>query len=285
MEKWSRVLMEVDFRISMWSAPGLWWGGRSLLPVGRDESPSSLLIFSETILVGVLGHPASWGWKCSFSFGVWVRMEVQFFLCCLADAKWFLSKNVFVSLGCPFSGLLDGDSWFSLGLFCLISLAFLVADFCPKSKIYEAKENPGNSPSCCYWDTEVPGQFIFFSPISRVFLCLFYIYCPVFLVVLVGIIWKSVRIASFWMWTFLKLWKTFCFHLPVINTESWLLLHTFFFNDLFLFYFESSVFLDCRVSTAWDGVRSLLMYPLQLTDSIREIHLIKTTVRWKHWHS
>ena len=177
----------------------------------------------------------------------WVRPGIE------AASSWLLVR--LVSAVPQWESIASFNWGFFFFFFCLFDMSGLLASFAPSLGHMRQKENPGNSPQCCYLDTQVPSKFIFLSPTFGVILCLLYILFPCFSLHLVGDIGKTVPIASFWMWTVLKLWQIFSFHLPVWYRILKLIFgHSFiFFQWLSFFCFEGTVFSDGRIRLNWNG--------------------------------
>lgn len=90
-----------------------------------------------------------------------------------------LGSLVTVFLGCPDS--LARES--GLLLFLSMLSDHLSASLAPSLGCVRHKENPGNSTLCFSLDPRFPSLSAIFSLLFRIFLCLFYIKCPGFLVV------------------------------------------------------------------------------------------------------
>lgn len=162
---------------------------------------------------------------------------------CLADVEWLLSPNVSVSLGFPLL-VFQVETAGSCGDFFVWSLWHIwVAGFFFKSKVCEAKRKSREVTIML-----LPGHWgfwpVYFSSFwLSVFLCLSYIISSGFSYTKLGAQGKVHHIASFWMWTFLKLWKTFSFHLPVINIDHGFNFRYFFFSMIsLLLFWRLSVF-------------------------------------------
>lgn len=136
-----------------------------------------------------LAFSAQWRVKCLVSacqvlksrlptLLVEVGREHGFFSCGVGCSRIAVVQKFSVLLGCPFPGPVGREIRVLLGPFCVCALWYfqVLGILGPMSAIYEAKENSGNSPQCCFRGPEVPRRKV--SP--PFFLGLFYIMFGVF---------------------------------------------------------------------------------------------------------
>lgn len=143
----------------------------------------SCMAFSDTILVGLLVCliTASQGWMSRFltwPLLIWVRVGAIFFFLC---GIW-LDYHLNVLLDCLFPGHLLRERKFLLGLLYLYLLMF---PSCPLIHLWVWDMRPRNSSECCFSGSEMHSWSPFFL-LVRIFLCLFYKWCPEFYTIFSG---------------------------------------------------------------------------------------------------